>query len=133
MNRRKELKMARVDKYRAQALALLGSKCVNCGTTERLEFDHIKRDRVDQKHMISAMIRDQSWPTIEQELKKCQLLCEGCHAKKSHAERGRTGIYNHGTANRYRILGCRCELCSGYHKMYMKEWHRKRKLESDTM
>lgn len=112
----------------ARARDLLGGECANCGSTEQLQFDHIKRDRKDNYHQISAFI-DAKWERVLKELKKCQLLCRKCHMRKSNAERGRTGIYNHGTANRYRILHCRCELCSGCHKAYMKEWHRKRKLQ----
>lgn len=113
---------------KAKAIDLLGGECKNCGSTERLEFDHIKRDRADNYHQISAFI-DAKWERVLVELEKCQLLCKPCHMKKSNSERGRNGIYNHGTANRYRILACRCELCSGYNKAYMKEWHRKRKLQ----
>lgn len=133
MTTRQISKTKRLNERKAKAIDLLGGKCVNCGSIERLQFDHIKRDRVDKQHTITIMINSTTWENVLVELKKCQLLCFPCHIQKSMAERGRTGIYNHGTANRYRILGCRCELCSGYHKTYMKEWHRKRKLKEKVL
>lgn len=127
MTTRQISKAKRLAERKVKAIELLGGKCVNCGSIERLQFDHIKRDRVEKKRVITIMINSTTWENVLEELKKCQLLCFSCHIKKSNAERGRTGFYNHGTANRYRA-GCRCELCTDYNKAYMKQYHRKRKL-----
>lgn len=56
-------------------------KCIKCGSTEKLELDHIKRE--DKKsHKIW------SWSDIkrEEEIKKCQILCHDCHLEKTIKE-----------------------------------------------
>ena len=111
-----------------QAIELLGSKCINCGSTERLEFDHIKMDREDDKHIVTRMIYSNKWSDVLEELKKCQLLCKSCHIKKSNSERGHTGLQRHGILGTY-TSGCRCKQCSDCHKSYMREWRRKNKLK----
>lgn len=99
----------RYHEQRGRAVALLGGVCVVCGTPDRLHFDHINMDRKDRQHAISQMLlRD--WDVISEELKKCQLLCISCHAKKSVTERG-WGEPKHGTLTRYMRLNCRCTLC----------------------
>jgi hypothetical protein len=37
--------VARKERLRAELIAYLGGKCVKCGTTDRLEFDHKGGDR----------------------------------------------------------------------------------------
>lgn len=106
---------------KTKALNLLGNKCVKCGTTERLTFDHINRDRTNRKFIISQMLCC-SWDRIEKELEKCQLLCISCHAYKSLDERGTK--YKHGSLYTYIKLKCKCELC--YTRM--SEYNRKRYL-----
>lgn len=70
-----------------KAIALLGGKCVHCGTTERLQFDHINRDRTDKKKVVAYMVFSASWDDVLKELQKCQLLCFPCHIKKSTEEK----------------------------------------------
>ncbi len=56
-----------------------------CGSTERLELDHINpRDKEDHKIW--------SWSAERRnaELAKCQALCYYCHKKKTRKEGGRT-------------------------------------------
>jgi hypothetical protein len=110
---------------KAKAIDLLGGECVNCGSTERLEFDHINKDRLTNYRCITAFV-DAKWERVLVELKKCQLLCKSCHCKKSAAERGR-GNLRHGESSRWR-MGCRCETCTDGNKSRMKEYHRRRKL-----
>lgn len=92
-----------------KALDILGGICVSCGTKEKLTFDHINRDRAEKKFIISQMFTG-SWHRIEEELKKCQLLCVSCHAHKSIKERG-WGEPKHGTLTRYMRLKCKCDDC----------------------
>src|ERR1700733_8093811 len=70
---------------REKGLALLGGKCVRCGSTRDLEFDHIdpnsKAPQLRSIHM--GNFWSWSWKRIEQELAKCQLLCSGCHQLKT--------------------------------------------------
>jgi len=68
---------------RAICLEYLGGKCVKCGTTERLEFDHI--DRTTKKYTITPKL-SYKFDNIKEELDKCQLLCAPCHLDKTASE-----------------------------------------------
>jgi len=70
----------RVDAARLKAQAYLGGKCVGCGVTENLQFDHL--DRNLKEFNISSRLA-YSWESIQQEVDKCQLLCYDCHEIKS--------------------------------------------------
>lgn len=88
---------------RAEAIEILGGTCVECGTAEDLELDHIEpaTKTLDLARMWSVA-RDRYLA----ELSKCQLLCSPHHREKSRRERG----VDHGqglTGKR----NCRCELC----------------------
>ena len=56
----------------------LGNKCVKCGATENLQFDHI-----DPKTKCFNVNPQDSWEKTLPELYKCQLLCPPCHLKKT--------------------------------------------------
>lgn len=90
-------------KRRATILLRLGGRCVQCGAAENLELDHI-----DPAQKTSHRIWSWSWPRIEAEVAKCQLLCRPCHVEKTNTEKRRQ--LTHGTATGYR-RGCRCLLC----------------------
>jgi hypothetical protein len=66
--------------FRAILLEKLGGKCVECGCTETLEFDHI--DPSTKSFNISAGYL-KPIEVLEEELSKCQLLCNKCHIEKS--------------------------------------------------
>jgi hypothetical protein len=88
---------------RAAGVELLGGKCVECGSTEELEFDH-----VDPVQKISHRIW--SWADARRlaELAKCQLLCAGCHLEKTRRYASTslvTGVKNH------HKKGCACRVC----------------------
>ena len=73
-------------KNRAHYVDVMGGKCVKCGTTENLEFDHVHPE--DKKITISSMwLRKHD--TIMEELSKCQLLCHDCHKQKTKEEKDR--------------------------------------------
>ena len=61
-------------------LEKLGGKCVQCGSTKSLEFDHI--DPKTKSFNISAGYNKPK-EILEKELSKCQLLCNKCHIEKS--------------------------------------------------
>ena len=71
-------------KKRVYCLEYLGGKCVKCGATERLEFDHIKRE--GKKYSIARKLT-YKFDNIKEELDKCQLLCVDCHKVKTKSER----------------------------------------------
>lgn len=58
----------------------LGGKCVGCGTTEKLQFDHLDRT---QKLFNIGKCLDYSFEKLLPEVEKCQLLCYDCHEIKS--------------------------------------------------
>lgn len=71
----------RIRKERRQYLReYLGGKCVRCGATERLEFDHIIP--ADKSYTIGSNITCFSLEELILEVDKCQLLCRPCHIQK---------------------------------------------------
>ena len=62
----------------------LGGKCVRCGATERLEFDHILKET--KSYTIGSNLTCFSIEELIEEANKCQLLCRPCHIIKSHEE-----------------------------------------------
>lgn len=70
----------RARKKRAKLVEHMGGKCVKCGTTENLHFDHI--DATTKSFGIGNNM-NRSMITLKEECKKCQLLCQSCHIVKS--------------------------------------------------
>lgn len=104
--------LKRYHSRRQHAIAFLGGKCVRCGDTDNLQFDHV--DKSKKTFPISEL-----WSIAEnkffEELEKCQILCGRCHREKSLECGDYGGGHNKidhpcGTAGRYG-KGCRCELC----------------------
>jgi hypothetical protein len=59
------------------------SGCIDCGVKNHiiLDFDHLK----DKKYNISRMIHDGfSWPAIEKEILKCEVVCANCHRIRTY-------------------------------------------------
>lgn len=102
------------------ALEKLGGKCVDCGSTEWLQFDH---DDPKTKLYAIGSIWSTTWEKFITELAKCKLRCKSCHLKKSNKEaRIRLlGTAKHGSMLRYYKYKCRCEECRAYkHNQYLK-------------
>lgn len=78
LQRQREYRKAQNASRRNEALIHLGGRCVVCGSTDRLEIDHI--DRTTKRFPIS---RPPNTAAFWEELAKCQLLCYGCHREKS--------------------------------------------------
>lgn len=94
---------------RAEVIAELGGVCTKCGSVDRLEVDH-----VDPATKVSHKILGWSKERRAAELAKCQLLCFGCHKKKTATDAWRVRWAKkprrHGTPTINR-LGCRCDHC----------------------
>jgi len=102
---------------RAIAIQLLGGKCVHCGSTENLEFDHIDRTK---KSFEYGSLWSGTWEKFLAELAKAQLLCKSCHLKKTRSELG----VPHGGGKSGR-RNCKCEPCRKRKAEYMKQYRRK--------
>lgn len=94
-------------RQRQELLKLLGGKCVHCGSTERLEFDHI--DPTTKLFTIATNLGKRT-KNLLPEIKKCQLLCKHCHCKKTALD-NRWGTLRHGTHSGYTKFKCRCVEC----------------------
>ena len=61
----------------------LGGKCVECGTTHLLEFDHI--DPLSKSFTIAQKMTA-NIELLYKEVDKCQLLCRYCHYEKTRRQ-----------------------------------------------
>lgn len=105
---KREYQLRWVSERRDIGYSLLGGKCTFCGSTEKLEVDHINRE--DKSPLLRSGRRfnwSRSWSFILEELKKCQLLCDACHNNKTSEESKTT---THGLTM-YKKHGCRCPIC----------------------
>ena len=71
------------DEKKSYCIEYLGGKCVKCGTTHNLQFDHIKRE--EKKYNITEKLTIK-FDNLKEELDKCQLLCAPCHLEKTAKE-----------------------------------------------
>lgn len=102
--------------------------CKQCGSSFELEVDHI-----DPKDKVTHRIWSWSKERRLEELKKCQVLCQKCHAQKSLKDFGKIPAKGrHGVYGMYSWYGCRCKLCKGAARekrlvRYQKEKDKKKK------
>lgn len=77
-----------VASLRAKYLEFLSNKvCEWCGEDDIrvLEADHL--DPATKRDDISGLIHTPvAWKTIEEELRKCRILCSNCHARRTHEQ-----------------------------------------------
>ena len=104
-------------KRRSLFLELLGGECVNCGTSDNLEFDHVIREDMSFRIGTAILMR---LDKVLVELQKCQLLCHDCHVEKTNTEYIRTTGLSHGTASGYVNHKCRCDICTKAWNLYLK-------------
>lgn len=101
---------------RAEAIKILGGKCVECGTVEELEIDHI--NPATKEFPVGAM-----WGVARakylKEIQKCQLLCKTHHTVKTTDEQAG----EHGSRKR-----CKCVPCvvgrRERMRLYMREYRK---------
>lgn len=70
-------------KSRLRLIVALGGKCVHCGTTERLEFDHINPDSRTWDLRRAGMFYSMTLYWRDYRAGLLQLLCRHCNAVKS--------------------------------------------------
>jgi 5-methylcytosine-specific restriction endonuclease McrA len=121
----------RVPAYHARLAELrqqLGSKCVQCGETWNLHFDHV--DPTTKVSQITDMVfeslsnkpgmrggKNGTEEAIAIEMTKVQLLCIACHTRKTVVQQGREA--KHGTKSKYNA-GCRCRECKDATAQYQR-------------
>jgi len=93
-------------KRRAKLIAVLGDRCVTCGSTHDLQFDHI--DPAEKSFNISSNLTASNAEVLA-ELAKCQLLCMECHIEKTKQD---NSGYQHGTWYGFMHMKCVCAECS---------------------
>lgn len=114
---------------RNRAVILLGGCCSWCSSVKNLEIDHIIPAINEGYSSPGGKMWSWAWARIEQELAKCQLLCEDCHKKKTFEEqRGQ----EHGTAAGYCNRKCRCVSCREYMKLYKRDYRARRAASRET-
>ena len=107
----KKYMLERYHRRKQAAIASLGGKCVVCGGVEALQFDHI--DPSQKAWTIAKSLVSISEKKLQEELKKCQLLCPECHNRKTLNQCGRKNAKGtHGTLSAARYCKApRCGLC----------------------
>lgn len=111
-----EYELSRYKEIRLSAIVFLGGKCIWCGETESLEFDHI--DPETKEYNVSTVW---STPAIFWiEIKKCQLLCPSCHKEKTSLVQVVHGRW------RYEKHKCRCDVCRADYSVYRRQRYRRR-------
>jgi 5-methylcytosine-specific restriction endonuclease McrA len=113
----REYMKARYHRRRADAIEKLGGKCVQCGSTSELEFDHI--DPTTKSFVLGTKMAGVSEEKLQSEIAKCQLLCKSCHEAKHHTAKGK-----HGTVSSYRY--CKCDDCRKAKSDHNREYKRLR-------
>lgn len=75
----------RYARRRGEWIVKLGGSCVQCGTTEKLEFDHI--DPTTKEYSVARILSGGSEAKVSSEMAKCQLLCNEHHKDKTKQDR----------------------------------------------
>lgn len=110
-------------KRREWAIDILGGRCVKCGSTDNLEFDHIDHALVSFRIGGSLLYSNDK---LLPELMKCQLLCHKCHMDKTLHESGRKRC-EHGYSG-YVNRKCRCDICTDGWGKYFKTKRKSRRM-----
>jgi 5-methylcytosine-specific restriction endonuclease McrA len=123
-NYQREYQLKRYHERMATAKIRLGNRCVECGTTEDLEIDHI--DPAKKTIKLSNL-----WSIAEHlfnaELEKCQLLCSNCHRNKSKIDIGVEhggGVSGKFITTDGKRKGCPCGPCTLKRKEYMRRYRK---------
>jgi hypothetical protein len=100
-----------------RAAYFTGKVCVDCGSTERLELDHI-----DPRTKVSHRIWGWGKLRREAELVKCTVRCNTCHKLKTKKDMRVLFPIIHGVSTTYDKRKCRCELCKAAKMARQREY-----------
>lgn len=98
--------------------------CVLCGSIQNLELDHIDPLTKDPKLKSGTSLWSWSRERRENEISKCQVLCQSCHLDKTIREDSIRRPLLHGNAGMAK-KGCKCDLCQAYIRDSKREWRAK--------
>ena len=113
---------ARYARRREEWVQRLGGRCEVCGTTEKLEFDHVNSS--EKSYDIAKILKSGNEAMVSAEMAKCHLLCKEHHLEKSRVHGDMRQVEHGGGVSGKR--GCSCDLCKPAKSAYMKEWKRKK-------
>jgi hypothetical protein len=92
-----------------------GKACIDCGSTQNLELDHIDRSK-----KVSHRIWSWSEERRLKEIAKCAVRCKKCHLVKTLREL--VVHREHGTYSKWKNEKCRCSACVQAHRDYQREY-----------
>lgn len=125
----KEYQQRRREERRVYAVNKLGGKCINCGTTENLEFDHIIPINTNIHGRRISELLTASKSRLDKELELCQILCEECHKLKTAFEDRTHASLTHGTLSAVRYCKPICDDCKDvrnkYNRQYMQQYRKR--------
>jgi 5-methylcytosine-specific restriction endonuclease McrA len=93
-------------------------KCVDCGSTERLEIDH-----VNPAEKVANSVWSWTKKKRDVELAKCEVRCYKCHKKRT-AQQLREMFsrpITHGTVSAYLKRKCKCDICRAFYKKWRRD------------
>ncbi len=70
---------------KAELVKMFGGKCMDCGFVGEpyiYHFDHREPDT--KQNEVGAMLNTRDWGSIVAEAKECDLVCQNCHAVRTH-------------------------------------------------
>lgn len=116
----KSYQLQRYHARRLEAIDKLGGKCIKCNSLDKLELDHVDRNK---KSFKISKLWSISNERFQEEVTKCQVLCRDCHELKTLDELGQvSGKNTHGSLSSYRY--CKCDICRKAHNKYAREWRK---------
>lgn len=109
--------LERYHRLRAERVESMGGACIDCGSRDRLEFDH-----VDRSQKLLDIGTKWANPESLDELKKCVLRCKECHKAKTSREL--SVEHGGGASGKSR---CPCNPCRLKRNEYARNWKRNRR------
>ena len=103
----------------------IGGKCAVCGSTDRLEVDHIDPEQKSFEISRNLTLDDR----LKQELDKCQLLCADHHMAKTISDRP---PFTHGTIYGFMKVKCHCSECEARKRVWYDERNERRRSQSEN-
>lgn len=117
--------LERYHRRRNEAISKLGGKCVDCGSSSELEFDHIESDT--KSFSVAKAFAGMAESKLWEEIDKCVLRCKSCHTEKTNSvgDNPNRRVQHGGGLTGKR--NCFCDLCKPLKQEYNKN-RRKRML-----